>query len=460
MGRLRIVTAGTGAPWEAALVQACQDATTRAEVVQRCYDLGDLLAVAAAGRAQVALVAAGTRWLDRDAVARLAAAGLAVVGVVPDGDEDAERRLRQLGIGHVARNADPPATLLDLAGTAATAQPATTTGTPPGTPTEPARADQPGPDQPGRVGRPRTLVAVWGPKGAPGRSTIALNLAFEAAHLAGETLLVDADTYGGSIAQALGFLHDHPGLAWAARLAGRGELDAPRLWQATRRAAPDGPRVLAGLPRAELWTEVRPSTWESLLDLFRIAFPLTVVDLGFCLEEDEELLYDQVRLRRNAVTRSTLAAADAVVAVTRADPVGLHDFIRAWQQLAELHVPADRVRLVVNQVRGGTFGGDPATQIRAALLRYLGIEPAAFVPYDRAAIDAALMAGQALAEARPGSPAQQALATLAASMFGERRAGQARRRKGRRGVTAARPAPATRPTAPAPPWPATPETGA
>jgi hypothetical protein len=74
-------------------------------------------------------------------------------------------------------------------------------------------------------------------------------------------LLVDADTYGGAVAQTLGFLEDTPGLAWAARLAGRGELDAPRLWHATRLAAPGAPRVLTGLPRAGLWTEVRAGTW-------------------------------------------------------------------------------------------------------------------------------------------------------------------------------------------------------
>ena len=63
------------------------------------------------------------------------------------------------------------------------------------------------------------------------------------------------------VAQTLGFLDDAPGLGWAARLAGRGELDVLRLWQSVRRAAPGGPRVLPGLPRAELWTEVRPGTW-------------------------------------------------------------------------------------------------------------------------------------------------------------------------------------------------------
>ena len=220
------------------------------------------------------------------------------------------------------------------------------------------------------------------------------------------------------VAQTLGFLDDAPGLAWAARVAGRGELDALRLRQAVRRAAPRGPRVLPGLPRAELWTEVRPGTWEALLELFRIAFPITVVDVGFCLEEDEELLYDQVRLRRNAVTRLAVERADLVVAVARADPVGLHAFIRGYQELRDLGVPASRVRVVVNQLRPGMFGGDrPAEQVRAALSRYVGIEPSVVVPYDRQGVDAALLAGQALREARPGSPAQLALARLAAVLF-------------------------------------------
>ena len=415
--KVRLVTAGVGAAWEAALVQACQAGQVGAQVLHRCYDLGDLLAVAAAGQAEVAVVAAGTRWLDRDALARLAAAGLAVVGVAAAGDEDSERRLRQLGLLHVAFDADPPDALVDRARAALAAEPGPD-DEPPVPGEAPGLSEPDGAEvQPDGDGR-RTLAAVWGPKGGPGRTTVAVNLAFEAAAVGGEVLLVDADTYGGAVAQTLGFLDDAPGLAWAARVAGRGELDALRLRQSVRRAAPGGPRVLPGLPRAELWTEVRPGTWEALLELFRIAFPVTVVDAGFCLEEDEELLYDQVRLRRNAVTRLAVQHADLVVAVARADPVGLHAFIRGYQELRDLGVPASRVRVVVNQLRPGMFGGDrPAEQVRAALSRYVGIEPSAVVPYDRQAFDVALLGGQALREARPGTPAQLALSRLAAVLF-------------------------------------------
>jgi hypothetical protein len=42
--RTRLVTAGVGAAWEAALVRACQAGQVAAQVLHRCYDLSDLLA--------------------------------------------------------------------------------------------------------------------------------------------------------------------------------------------------------------------------------------------------------------------------------------------------------------------------------------------------------------------------------------------------------------------------------
>ena len=82
------------------------------------------------------------------------------------------------------------------------------------------------------------VVAVWGPTGAPGRTTVAVGLADEAARLGISTLLVDADVYGGVVAQVLGLLDESPGLAGAARLAATGSLDA---------AAP-GPAGVGGAP--------------------------------------------------------------------------------------------------------------------------------------------------------------------------------------------------------------------
>ena len=78
-------------------------------------------------------------------------------------------------------------------------------------------------DEPGRRG---SVVAVWGPTGAPGRTTVAVTLADELARLGSAALLVDADVYGGTVAAVLGLLDESPGLAAACRQAGGERLDA------------------------------------------------------------------------------------------------------------------------------------------------------------------------------------------------------------------------------------------
>ena len=135
------------------------------------------------------------------------------------------------------------------------------------------------------------------------------------------------------------------------------------------------------------------------------------------------------------MTRLAVQTADLVVAVARADPVGLHAFIRGYQELRDLGIPASRVRVVVNQLRPGMFGGDrPAEQVRAALRRYIGIEPSAVVPYDRQGIDRRCSPGRRSARPVPVPPAQLALARLAAVLFPARDV-QARRNRRRSRAT-------------------------
>jgi hypothetical protein len=54
--------------------------------------------------------------------------------------------------------------------------------------------------------------------------------------------------------------------------------------------------------------------------------------------------------------------------------------------------------------------------VRDALARYAGISDPVLVPDDRAALDAALLAGRTLTEAAPASPARLALARLAVEL--------------------------------------------
>ena len=419
--RVPVLTAVSDAVWEADLVAALERGDLAVAVVRRCVDLADLLATASTGSARAVLLSADLRRLDRDALARLEGAGLAVVGLFPPGDEDAERRLRQLGVRTVLAADATPAEISDAVVLAVGCGP-------PDSPlpvlalgraADPRLAlPDPLPPRPAAdatTGEGR-LVAVWGPTGAPGRTTVAVGIASEVAALGRSTLLIDADVYGGVVAQVLGLLDEAPGLAAACRLANAGTLDVPALAGLARRVTPTL-RVLSGISRADRWPELRPSSIEVVLALARRLDSTTVIDCGFGLEQDEELVYDTAAPRRNGATLTVLEQADTVLAVGSSDPVGLQRLVRGLAELKEA-VPGIRPQVVVNRLRGTAVPGDAVAEVRLALSRYAGVQDVMFVPQDVAGLDAALAAGRTLVEAVPASPVRAALAALAASLLG------------------------------------------
>jgi Flp pilus assembly CpaE family ATPase len=427
----------TGASWEAAFVANLERSPAGITVVRRCVDLPDLLSAAAAGTARAVLLSAELRRLDRDALSRLAAARVAVVGLIAPGDDAAEHRLRQLGLEHVLP-ADAPAADIATAVTQALLEHAD-----PGAYSSPLSALPDLDREPSAGGRPVSadfeapieagtgqLVAVWGPTGAPGRTTVAVGLATELARSGVHTLLADADVYGGVVAQVLGFLDEAPGLAAAVRLANNGQLDLAALAKVAPVAAPEL-RVLTGISRAARWPELRPAALEQVWSLARSLAAVTVVDCGFALEQDEELSFDTAAPRRNGATLATLEQADVVLAVGAADPVGMQRLVRGLAELREA-VPSAVPRVVLNQVRRSTVGGEPHAQLTEALSRYAGITVVEFVPYDRDALDLAVLEGRSLAEVAAESPARHALARIAAGLVGRPAPRERRRLLGRR----------------------------
>lgn len=418
-------------------------------VVRRCPDLADLLAAAAAGVGDVALVSASLRGLDREAVARLHDEGVALVGV--SATEADERVLHQLGADRVVtHDAEAAALGTAVADAAALAvegygarglrglEGAVRTGGEPrrhtsgssvvGLPTGGYAAD-PGPPElldPSAPRPPAPIVAVWGPVGAPGRTTVAVNLAAELAATGIEVLLVDADTWGASIAQALALVDEAPGLVAATRASDQGRLDRVGL----ARLAPSvvaNLRVLTGIPRPDRWPEVRQAALEHVLDLSRSIVDVVVVDCGFSLEDDEELSYDTLAPRRNLATLTSLARATTVLAVGAADPVGLQRLVRGVQDLGVVQAPTPRV--VVNKLRESAVGKRPDRQIRGALTRFAGLADLVFLPWDPAACDAGILTGEPLRVSAPRSALREAVRELAmtlASDLGVDRAGARR----------------------------------
>ncbi len=419
---------------ETAVVTALEGAAGRVAVTRRCADLAELLGAAEAGVGRLAVVSDDLPLLDREAVSRLRGLGLRVVALA-EGGEGATGRLYALGVHAVVDAAAPVADVVSAVLTLADAGDddvpgddvrtplgATRASPSAGGPPDPAEPDpDPGPAAPVR-GR---VVAVWGPTGAPGRTTVAVNLAAELAGLppgpvvaAAGALLVDADTYGGTVAQVVGLLDEAPGIAAAARAAGHGTLDTAALGRLTPAVAP-GLRVLTGISRADRWPELPASSLDVVWEAARNLIGWVVVDCGFCLEQDEALSYDTHAPRRNAATLSALAAADVVVVVGGADAVGIQRLVRGLAELAETGVAdtAERV-VVVNRVRASAAGRNPDAAVTQALTRYAGVVDPRLLPDDRDGVDGALLQGATLREVVPGSPVRAGLAALAADLAG------------------------------------------
>ncbi|WEO79270.1 hypothetical protein BJQ94_03870 [Cryobacterium sp. SO2] len=252
-----------------------------------------------------------------------------------------------------------------------------------------------------------TVIAVWGPAGAPGRTTLAINIAAEIAAAGHTVVLADVDTYSGSIAPSLGLLDEAPGFAAACRLAGSDALTRTEFERIAHRY--NSPRgafwVLTGIGQPSRWPELSAQrVGDAILALRRWA-DYVVLDTGFSLESDEEISSDLFAPRRNAATLAALGSADRVVACGLADPVGMARFLRAWADLTEV-ITTNRVHVVMNRVRASAVGLGPAGQVQSALRRFGGIDAAALVPHDQAGVDAAVLTGRTLRDAAPRSPAR------------------------------------------------------
>ncbi|MEO7350553.1 MAG: hypothetical protein ABIR34_11050, partial [Marmoricola sp.] len=145
-GRVTVLLAAGGAVWEASALRLLSGPTTL--VLKRCVDLSDLLASAATGQADVAVVAGELSGLDADAVMQLLREDVRCVAV--DGDVEG---LTRIGVIAVLLEDDLSA-LPEAVTTAGTRE----------------LVVDPGPEPVsflGASGAPGRIFAVHGPAGAP-----------------------------------------------------------------------------------------------------------------------------------------------------------------------------------------------------------------------------------------------------------------------------------------------------
>lgn len=289
-----------GEAWEAPPLGHLED-HPGVVVLKRCVDIDDLLAAVTSGQADVVVLALDAPGLDPTAVAHLRRHAVRPVAVTTGAVDDLDVRERAQ---RLSSPFSQPWTSLRCPWSSPRSRTSPTPGRTTSHRTSPQRTTLPS-----SSGATTGSWSCGDPPGAPGRTTVAVNLAAEVAHRGSHVVLADVDPFGGSVAQQLGILDEVSGLLSAARLAGTGQL--PERFGCVCRGVNDRLTVVTGLPRADRWREVRAAHVEQLLGAAR---------------------------------------ARGHVVVGAADPVGLARLARGLVDLRE-RLAGTPVRVVVNRMR-------------------------------------------------------------------------------------------------------------
>lgn len=274
--------------------------------------------------------------------------------------------------------------------------------------------------QPGhRLGK---IVTVWGTHGAPGRSTIAFNLAALAAQQGQQVCLIDADTYAPSLDALMALEDTGSGLAILCSDADRAQLDEKKAGAIMERVPLKNGTFdfLSGITSSSRWPEVRARAFSEVLEWLKHRYDLVICDVAAPIEVDEELTFDGPAPRRNAATLTALGYADRVIVLGEADVIGLPRLInlaREVQARPDLFAPETDVQYWLNRSRREAAGFNPEAKMRDNWARYLSIPLAGVIPYERKVMDRLRRNGEALLEVAPRHAVVQSFEAMLAGMY-------------------------------------------
>ena len=224
------------------------------------------------------------------------------------------------------------------------------------------------------------IIAVWGPAGSPGRSTLALCLAATLARRDQRVMVVDGDSYAPSLSPMLGLHETQSGAQSLSRHARLETVEAKAL-EACAVHYPLGGQsfsVVTGLNSPAQYVDCGSLTWSLALTTLRAAGHTLVADLAApLLQLPGETIGGPMR---NALTLATLDVADRVLAVANPTPGSILRLSRDWTRLSEL---ADAARLDV------CLNNAPANDQRSideslhALWQFTGHDETTVFPRDR-----------------------------------------------------------------------------
>lgn len=236
--------------------------------------------------------------------------------------------------------------------------------------------------------RPIT-IAVWGPTGSPGKSTIAINLAEALSRQGRRVLLLDADIINPSLALMLGFEANSHSLSTLLALAQ--EQSSPNKIAELVTPVVSRLDLVAGVGSATRWNEITPQALQVLME--RVTdYDAVVLDLA------SEILPDNpnpLKPTRSSLTRFLLQAVDRLVVVGRPDLIGVQRLAESLIELRKLR-KSGQVHLVFNQVTKDTSVGAALDAFELLSRERIG----SLISRDQRSVASALSKGQTVSRVR------------------------------------------------------------
>jgi MinD-like ATPase involved in chromosome partitioning or flagellar assembly len=390
--------------WEPGLLAALRHPSLRLPIERRCLDAVELLAAVQTSPARVVVLSCDLPRLDINAVAALRARGCTVIGVIPAGDGNAshaEQTLRAWACDRVVS-----VDVTRMGGGAANI--ASIIRLPRG---ESSATQLPGRTDTATTGDSGGLIAVWGGPGSAGRTSVAVAIADEMAHMGLDSLLIDGDVDAPSIATVLAVVEPGSGLPVALRRAAAGRLDTEALGELIV-SITDHLMLLPGAGRPAHRSDLRSPAFAEVRRVARLMHDVVVVDLG-----SVPLPADGVGEQASLAVLDALGEADEVIVVGGPDAVGMQRLIQAMESLEDA-VPGRCPRVVVNAVpRQSGLEREIADVMRLRL--GLPMDRVHFVASDHAAHARALQDGLTLRESAVKSRARAGHLELVRALLGD-----------------------------------------
>jgi MinD-like ATPase involved in chromosome partitioning or flagellar assembly len=220
------------------------------------------------------------------------------------------------------------------------------------------------------------LIAVAGFGGSCGRTTAVKEIGWQLTKLGARTCMVDADTYGPSLDQELGYEPNQNGLLELCRSIER-KSSSIQTHLDLLPVASENLSFVAGLPRISRWTDLRVATLRELWRKSQDTFDVVIADVGAVLEIDHSLMHETSLPRRHAASLTALESAQVSIICARADSVGIARLVRGYLEFHELFARSE-----VHVILWGVTSHSQSKDVRAAVSRHTGIESIFETEYD------------------------------------------------------------------------------